>query len=142
MSESRDEAATRTDVRGLATFSAALFLIVFGILRGNALGWTSGLILASLIGGTVLLLVFVIVEHRQSGRCWTSRFSSSVRGCVARHVLHRRRDVRDVPTSRSTSGCGLFTTWCGPSSCRYSFHLLRSVAARGFFAPFPLQINQ
>jgi EmrB/QacA subfamily drug resistance transporter len=65
MSESRDEAATRTDVRGLVTFSAALFLIVFGILRGNARGWTSGLILASLIGGTILLLVFVVVEHRQ-----------------------------------------------------------------------------
>ena len=35
-----------TDVRGLVTFAAALFLIVFGILRGNASGWTSTVILA------------------------------------------------------------------------------------------------
>src|SRR4029453_11904333 len=39
ISESRDEGARHTDVRGLVTFSAALFLIVFGILRGNASGW-------------------------------------------------------------------------------------------------------
>ena len=63
--ESRDVGATHTDIRGLATFSAALFLIVFGILRGNALGWSSGLIVSSLAGGIVLLVVFVVLEHRQ-----------------------------------------------------------------------------
>ena len=63
--ESRDEGAVRTDVLGLVTFSASLFLIVFGILRGNARGWTSGLILASLVGGAVLLLLFVWIELRQ-----------------------------------------------------------------------------
>jgi EmrB/QacA subfamily drug resistance transporter len=66
MGESRDPQATRTDVWGLLTFSASLFLIVFGVLRGNASGWTSALILGSLIGGAVLLVVFVLVEHRQS----------------------------------------------------------------------------
>ncbi len=65
ISESRDEGAQRTDVWGLVTFSSALFLIVLGILRGNARGWTSGLILASLICGVVLLLLFVVVERRQ-----------------------------------------------------------------------------
>jgi EmrB/QacA subfamily drug resistance transporter len=65
IAESRDEGAVHTDVQGLVTFSAALFLIVLGILRGNARGWSSGLILASLIGGAVLLLVFVWVELRQ-----------------------------------------------------------------------------
>ena len=65
ISESRDEGARRTDVSGLLTFSAALFLNVFGILRGNASGWTSPLILLSLIGGAVLLVVFVVVELRQ-----------------------------------------------------------------------------
>ena len=63
--ESRDEGATRTDVQGLVTFSVALFLIVFGILRGNAHGWTSGLILAALVGGAALLLLFVFLEWRQ-----------------------------------------------------------------------------
>jgi EmrB/QacA subfamily drug resistance transporter len=63
--ESRDEGARRTDVLGLVTFSAALFLIVFGILRGNAHGWTSGLILASLLGGLALLVAFVVIERSQ-----------------------------------------------------------------------------
>jgi EmrB/QacA subfamily drug resistance transporter len=65
ISESRDEHARSTDVVGLVTFSGALFLIVFGILRGNASGWSSTLILASLVCGAVLLLVFVLVELRQ-----------------------------------------------------------------------------
>jgi EmrB/QacA subfamily drug resistance transporter len=65
ISESRDEHAQRTDVAGLVTFSAALFLIVFGILRGNASGWSSALILGSLVCGVALLLVFILVELRQ-----------------------------------------------------------------------------
>ena len=65
ISESRDEGARHTDVRGLVTFAAALFLIVFGILRGNASGWTSTVILVSLVGGALLLVVFVVVEMRQ-----------------------------------------------------------------------------
>jgi EmrB/QacA subfamily drug resistance transporter len=65
ITESRDEGATRTDVQGLVTFSAALFLIVFGILRGNARGWSSGLILACLVGGALVLVLFVVLERRQ-----------------------------------------------------------------------------
>ena len=65
MSESRDANARRTDVLGLVSFSAALFLLVFGILRGNALGWTSAVILGLLIGGAAMLAVFVAIERRQ-----------------------------------------------------------------------------
>ena len=65
ISESRDEGTVRTDVAGLVTFSAALFLVVFGILRGNALGWSSGTILASLVGGSLLMVAFVVIELRQ-----------------------------------------------------------------------------
>jgi EmrB/QacA subfamily drug resistance transporter len=65
MSESRDLGAVRTDFAGLVTFSASLFLIVFGLLRGNAEGWGSALIVSTLIGGAALLLVFVVVEARQ-----------------------------------------------------------------------------
>src|ERR687887_2288212 len=46
MTESRDEGAVRTDVAGLVTFSAGLFLIVFGLLRGNSEGWASALIVS------------------------------------------------------------------------------------------------
>jgi EmrB/QacA subfamily drug resistance transporter len=66
MGESRDPQATTTDVWGLLSFSGSLFLIVFGVLRGNAEGWTSALILGSLIGGALLLAVFVAVEYRQA----------------------------------------------------------------------------
>ncbi len=65
ISESRDEGTVRTDIAGLATFSASLFLVVFGILRGNSLGWSSGVILASLVGGALLLVAFVVIELRQ-----------------------------------------------------------------------------
>jgi EmrB/QacA subfamily drug resistance transporter len=63
--ESRDPGATRTDVAGLLSFSAALFLIVFALLRGNDVGWASAQILSSLIGGLALLGAFVLLELRQ-----------------------------------------------------------------------------
>jgi EmrB/QacA subfamily drug resistance transporter len=66
IAESRDEGARRTDLAGLATFSAALFLIVFGVMRGNARGWTSALIVGSFALGAALLVAFVVVENRQS----------------------------------------------------------------------------
>ena len=65
MAESRDPGAVRTDVAGLVTFSSALFLIVLGLLRGNAHGWGSGLIVSTLVAGIALLVVFVVVEARQ-----------------------------------------------------------------------------
>jgi EmrB/QacA subfamily drug resistance transporter len=65
MHESRDEGAVRADVWGLLTWSAALFLIVFGLLRGNSSGWGSALILSCLIGGGLLLVVFFLVEAMQ-----------------------------------------------------------------------------
>jgi predicted MFS family arabinose efflux permease len=63
--ESRDAAARRTDVAGLVTFSAALFLIVLGLLRGNDAGWGSAQIVATLAGGAALLAAFVVAELRQ-----------------------------------------------------------------------------
>src|SRR5881392_2642608 len=65
MVESRDVGSVRTDIAGLVTFTASLFLIVFGLLRGNAEGWGSGLIVSTLVAGVVLLAVFVLVEARQ-----------------------------------------------------------------------------
>jgi EmrB/QacA subfamily drug resistance transporter len=66
VNESRDPRATRTDYAGLLSFSAALFLIVFGLLRGNDAGWSSGQILASLLGGAALLAAFVVIELAQA----------------------------------------------------------------------------
>src|SRR5437588_3546235 len=63
--ESRDAAARRADVGGLISFSAALFLIVFGLLRGNDAGWGSAQILGALLGGAALLAVFLVIERLQ-----------------------------------------------------------------------------
>jgi EmrB/QacA subfamily drug resistance transporter len=52
------------DFPGLVTFSTALFLLIFGLIRGNPEGWGSPLILACLIGAAVLLATFVAIESR------------------------------------------------------------------------------
>src|SRR5256714_3976793 len=56
----------RIDVPGLATWSAALFLLILGLIRGNPDGWGSTQIVAALVGSVVLLLVFLAIEHRSS----------------------------------------------------------------------------
>src|SRR5262245_43599762 len=50
------------DLPGLVTFSSALFLLIFGLIRGNPEGWDSGLIVACLGGAAVLLVAFVAIE--------------------------------------------------------------------------------
>src|SRR3954453_4957804 len=63
--ESRDPEAKRLDWAGLITFSLGLFALIFGLLRGNAEGWGSGLIVGVLVAAVVLLLAFVLFEWRQ-----------------------------------------------------------------------------
>jgi EmrB/QacA subfamily drug resistance transporter len=62
--ETRNPEAERVDYLGLVTFSTALFLLVFALIRGNAEGWGSGLIVGFLIGAAALLLAFVAIERR------------------------------------------------------------------------------
>jgi len=64
--ESRDEAHGGVDWVGLVTLCGALFLLVYALLRGNDKGWTSGQIVAELVGAVVLLGAFCTVELRQS----------------------------------------------------------------------------
>ena len=52
------------DLPGLALAGLGLLGIVFGIVRGQALGWTSGAIVASISAGAVLLAAFVAWELR------------------------------------------------------------------------------
>jgi EmrB/QacA subfamily drug resistance transporter len=62
--ESRDPNATRVDWPGVATFSAALFMLVLALVRGNDEGWGSTQIVALLAGSAVLLAAFVAIERR------------------------------------------------------------------------------
>ncbi len=56
----------RIDLPGLVTFSGGLFLLIFGLIRGNPEGWGSLTIVASLGGSAALLLAFLAIEARSS----------------------------------------------------------------------------
>ncbi len=66
MRNQMDPGATRLDSFGLVSFAAAMFLLELGLIRGNALGWTSGPIVAMFAGSAVALVAFVLVELRQA----------------------------------------------------------------------------
>jgi EmrB/QacA subfamily drug resistance transporter len=63
--ESRDPAGSRIDWIGTATFTVALFLLVLALIRGNAEGWGSPLIVSLLTGSVVLLALFVYSQFAQ-----------------------------------------------------------------------------
>jgi EmrB/QacA subfamily drug resistance transporter len=63
--ETRDPNARGVDWLGVTTFSSALFLLVFALIRGNAEGWGSTLIVGMLAAAVVLLVLFFVVELRQ-----------------------------------------------------------------------------
>ncbi len=61
--ESKDPTGGRLDIWGTVTFSGALFLLIFGLIRGNAEDW-DGSIMAALAGAAALLVAFVVIERR------------------------------------------------------------------------------
>src|SRR3954468_1588492 len=65
VAESKDPTPHGIDWAGLVLFSAALFLLVFALVRGNAEGWGSGIIVAFLLWSVGLLMLFVWVERRR-----------------------------------------------------------------------------
>jgi hypothetical protein len=79
VTESRDPGARGVDWAGLVTFSAALFLLVFALVRGNAEGWGSALIEGFLIGAGVLWCSSCSWSAARNGRCSTSRSSAARR---------------------------------------------------------------
>ncbi len=63
--ESSDPEATGIDWAGLVTFSLSLFALVFAVVRGNAKGWSSPLIVVLFIAAPLLMIAFVVIELRQ-----------------------------------------------------------------------------
>src|SRR5437667_1921434 len=57
-------AAGRLDLPGLVLASAGLFGIVWGLVRGNSVGWGSLEIVGSMVVGAVVLALFVLWELR------------------------------------------------------------------------------
>jgi EmrB/QacA subfamily drug resistance transporter len=56
--------AGRLDPVGVVLATAGLFGVVFGLVRGGSHGWTSGPVLAGLIGGGISVLAFVAWQAR------------------------------------------------------------------------------
>lgn len=53
------------DYPGLVTFSVSLFLLIFGLIRGNAEGWGSPLIVSCLGAAVALMVAFFVIESRR-----------------------------------------------------------------------------
>jgi len=64
VAESRDPEHGGVDVPGVVTFTGGLFLLVFGLVRGNNEGWGSTQIVSVLAGSAVLLVAFLLIELR------------------------------------------------------------------------------
>jgi EmrB/QacA subfamily drug resistance transporter len=64
----------RLDLRGLVLASAGLFGIVWGLVRGNQVGWGSAQIVGSIVAGTVVVALFVLWELRVTAPMLPMRF--------------------------------------------------------------------
>jgi Na+/melibiose symporter-like transporter len=60
-----DSGTIQLDLPGLATFSSSMFLLVFGLIRANAYGWTSPTIVTMFAAAAVLMALFVFTELHQ-----------------------------------------------------------------------------
>ncbi len=58
--------ASKLDLPGLALVSAGLFGIVWGLVRGNSVGWSSTEIVGALSAGVIVTALFVVWEFRAS----------------------------------------------------------------------------
>jgi EmrB/QacA subfamily drug resistance transporter len=73
LSESRGP-ARRLDLPGLGLVSTGLFGIVWGLVRGNSVGWASPEILASIALGALVVALFVLWELRAPAPMLPMRF--------------------------------------------------------------------
>jgi EmrB/QacA subfamily drug resistance transporter len=76
LTESRGPARS-LDLPGVALASTGLLGIVYGIVRGAELGWTSTTVLSSLIAGALLVAAFLVWEHRAPAPMLPLRFFRS-----------------------------------------------------------------
>ena len=63
--ELRDHEAKHLDYAGIPTFSTGLFLLIWALIDGNALGWAARPIVERFVGASVLLVAFLFVALAQ-----------------------------------------------------------------------------
>ncbi|WP_397452678.1 MFS transporter [Pseudomonas sp. NA-150] len=63
--ESRNEQSARLDPWGSLMFSGSLVCLIWGLIEANRIGWDDSLTTLRLLGGGVLLGLFVVVERLQ-----------------------------------------------------------------------------
>ena len=73
LTESRGP-SRRLDLPGLGLASAGLFGIVWGLVRGNPVGWSSTEVVTSLVAGAVVVALFVLWELRTATPMLPMRF--------------------------------------------------------------------
>src|SRR6476620_1913972 len=66
--------STRFDLPGVGLASAGLFGIVWGLVRGNSVGWSSPEIVGALVGGAAIMGAFVWWELRTAAPMLPMRF--------------------------------------------------------------------
>jgi EmrB/QacA subfamily drug resistance transporter len=81
LNESRGTAES-LDVPGLGLAGAGLFGLTFGIVRSNALGWTSATVVVAMAAGIALIIAFLLWERRAPAPMLPLRFFRS-RGFAA-----------------------------------------------------------
>lgn len=64
--ESRDPLSKRLDWLGLSSFTAMFFVLMYALIEGNALGWTSGIIVGLFAAVIILTAVFIVGQLRQT----------------------------------------------------------------------------
>jgi MFS family permease len=62
-------AASSFDIPGVAALSGALFLLIWGLIKGPDYGWASARTLAFLGGAAVMLLLFASASSAPASRC-------------------------------------------------------------------------
>ena len=69
--------ANKFDLPGVALASAGLFGVVWALINGNSLGWTSPVVLAAFAAGAIALVSFLLWERRTATPMLPPRFFAS-----------------------------------------------------------------
>lgn len=81
--ESRDDAARKLDPAGIVLFAASMFGLTWGLINGQAAGWTSWSALGGFIAGGLSAGAFIAVEQAQARPMLDIRLFSSPRFLAA-----------------------------------------------------------